>query len=71
MLEFLKLINVTQASMASSSVAQSMSRHVPFDTDSAIFVMDNSATVHTCNDKDLFQNMTIYAENEGPSVATV
>ena len=57
--------------MALSSVAQSTSRNFSFDTDSAIFVMDNSSTVHICNDKYLFENMTLYDENEGPLVATV
>ena len=48
-----------------------MPRHVPFDTDCVAFVMDNSPTVHTYNDKDIFKNMTSCNENEGPSVATV
>ena len=45
--------------MALSSVAQSMSRNVQFDTDGVAFVMDNSATVHMCSDEDIFKNMNI------------
>ena len=44
-----KLSTIKQLAMALRSIAQSISRHVMFDTDSAIFVMDNGDTAHTCN----------------------
>ena len=56
--------------MALSYVSQSMIRHAPFDTDGVSFVINNSTTAHTCNDKDLFKRMALHGENVGPS-ATV
>ena len=33
--------------------------------------MDNSATAHTCDDKNLFKNMKFHEENEGPLIVTI
>lgn len=57
--------------MALISVVQSMLRNVQFDAYGVDFLMDNSATAHMCNVKDLFRSMKLHGENEGPLVATV
>ena len=33
--------------------------------------MENSATPHMCNDKDIFKIMTLYEENDGSLVSTI
>ena len=48
-----------------------MLKKVSFDADEISFVMDNSATARMCNDRNIFKNMTLHGENEGPSVATM